>query len=886
MPELTTLIIQVGSPSPLSTLLINFGPAGRDGGSEDDAVDVAFAIHNAPPLSTPADNDELGRVDSTDGYTLKRWTWGAMKTAMTAHSETLFAPLAHVNDVGNPHEVTKAQVGLSEVDNTSDADKPVSTATLAALAGKASSVHVHDMSDVTGLAAALALAAPFYSCESFGALPTANASQNVAAVQAALDAAHAAGGGTVKLDQPGTYEVDSTLRIYSYTDFLLGPGVVFKKVAEYGEFLANDGAWTLINDDRIRVVGLVLDANNTSDIEAIQPGLRGHVSWYNITNVRMERCRIYNGGTAQFSVHCCAFYNAFFDDMDFPDGKAGIQTGSGQNLYVRNIRGDTFDDLLALNAHDWPVSSPKTGDLSNVVIENMITRSQHRIMAGSWTTWAATTYSAGDRVVSSGNVYIACLPVNTSAASTVAPTHTAGIVTGADGIPWRWEYAGTNTETNVHNITYRDCRFYSQGVLMDSNNDMGGYYRMVVPGTEGNSCVDGVTFENCIFDPDTPGAVLLSGQSRYTRAVFRNCTFKGANIGAIISHTPYTVPTSYVSAHTAVVDFTDCLFHNTAWIAGIISNLKGNFTTILTGQGNRMSALAFISGSINRVDGFDLPVRVDHITAPVSGDRARLRLTSGAILPGLATYRRGRWVPVDADQLGPANRRLMMCNATTFTSGSAAAAGTIYPGGALHLTAGSAAIGWAMGRLQQVGTYQSEDGTNFNAPFVLPLTITGQAIDGGVIRVLHGAPLALNTGFTANAAGPAYTSRGIGIEIGREGGTGNQKARIIAHDGTSYRQSAWLDLGVAPGRNNVFSFELLNRGNGTVELYWGRPTSGNLSGSIIGETAGVSISNGPTGVGANAATWAVATADNSTVPVNANSIRAVIYPTSLEYLAF
>ena len=35
---------------------------------------------------------------------------------------------AHTNNKNNPHEVTKAQVGLENVDNTSDADKPISTA--------------------------------------------------------------------------------------------------------------------------------------------------------------------------------------------------------------------------------------------------------------------------------------------------------------------------------------------------------------------------------------------------------------------------------------------------------------------------------------------------------------------------------------------------------------------------------------------------------------------------------------------------------------------------------------------------------------------------------------------------------------------------------------
>lgn len=39
----------------------------------------------------------------------------------------------HINNINNPHSVTKVQVGLGNVNNTSDLDKPISTATQAAL---------------------------------------------------------------------------------------------------------------------------------------------------------------------------------------------------------------------------------------------------------------------------------------------------------------------------------------------------------------------------------------------------------------------------------------------------------------------------------------------------------------------------------------------------------------------------------------------------------------------------------------------------------------------------------------------------------------------------------------------------------------------------------
>ena len=43
---------------------------------------------------------------------------------------------AHATDFNNPHKVTKLQIGLSNVDNTSDVDKPVSSAQKAYIDGQ------------------------------------------------------------------------------------------------------------------------------------------------------------------------------------------------------------------------------------------------------------------------------------------------------------------------------------------------------------------------------------------------------------------------------------------------------------------------------------------------------------------------------------------------------------------------------------------------------------------------------------------------------------------------------------------------------------------------------------------------------------------------------
>lgn len=55
----------------------------------------------------------------------------------------------HIDNKSNPHEVSKSQVGLGNVDNTSDLNKPISNATATALSGKSNVGHTHTVSQIT-----------------------------------------------------------------------------------------------------------------------------------------------------------------------------------------------------------------------------------------------------------------------------------------------------------------------------------------------------------------------------------------------------------------------------------------------------------------------------------------------------------------------------------------------------------------------------------------------------------------------------------------------------------------------------------------------------------------------------------------------------------------
>jgi hypothetical protein len=76
--------------------------------------------------------------DKATGDPITADLWNEMADVVNAKAEADDLS-AHLADVANPHAVTKSQVGLANADNTSDANKPVSTATQTALDAKASS---------------------------------------------------------------------------------------------------------------------------------------------------------------------------------------------------------------------------------------------------------------------------------------------------------------------------------------------------------------------------------------------------------------------------------------------------------------------------------------------------------------------------------------------------------------------------------------------------------------------------------------------------------------------------------------------------------------------------------------------------------------------------
>ena len=83
----------------------------------------------------------------------------------------------HITDKANPHNVTKAQVGLGNVDNTADVDKPVSNAVTNALIGKSDKTDTYTKNETDNRIAALA-STTFAGHKGYATLADAQAAQS------------------------------------------------------------------------------------------------------------------------------------------------------------------------------------------------------------------------------------------------------------------------------------------------------------------------------------------------------------------------------------------------------------------------------------------------------------------------------------------------------------------------------------------------------------------------------------------------------------------------------------------------------------------------------------------------------------------------------------
>ncbi len=208
----------------------------------------------------------------------------------------------------------------------------------------------------------------FINAADFGFSPDASGVENVKALQKATDQA-----GTIIVSIPGTYKIAGTVYIGDNTSLVFGNNVFLKKVDEKGVFdyvFLNKGALTKTYNEHITIDGLSIIVNEIEQRYTEIYGLRGQLSFFYIKDLRIERFRCYDLTPRQFCIHVCTFEDIIIDDVIIKGKKDGIHLGPGNRFTIRDCVFQTFDDAIALNAHDYATSNPELGWIENGVVEN------------------------------------------------------------------------------------------------------------------------------------------------------------------------------------------------------------------------------------------------------------------------------------------------------------------------------------------------------------------------------------------------------------------------------------------------------------------------------------------------------------------------------------
>ncbi len=296
----------------------------------------------------------------------------------------------------------------------------------------------------------------------FGFSPEASGTDNAAALQEAVDR-----GGTIVVKRPGTYKLARTVYVGSHTTLRFGSGVFIQKVNEDGPFthvLLNKGARDRCFDEDITIEGLHIVVNDVDVRDFEIYGLHGHLAFFYVRDLRIERFRCHDLASVQYAIHVCTFEDIIIDDVVIKGDKDGVHLGCGRRFTIRNGVFQTFDDAIALNAHDWDVGNPELGWIEDGVVEKCwdlqaegTTGFFCRLLAGGWTDWqAGMELQKGDTVVSEGRLYrVQADPDETTYVSQTQPVHTEGQCV-LDGINWGMVQSDVTYTAGVRNVAFRD----------------------------------------------------------------------------------------------------------------------------------------------------------------------------------------------------------------------------------------------------------------------------------------------------------------------------------------------------------------------------------------------------------------------------------------------
>jgi len=330
----------------------------------------------------------------------------------------------------------------------------------------------------------------------FGFYPGNTGEANSIALQKAVDC-----GGEIFVDGKGIADIRESIRLGDNVTLRFENGLKLRRIKcpthENGYAFVNKGAFDGTTNTDITIDGLYFITNgmicgNVDERNACCiPGLRGCLAFLHVKNLTVRNVTCMD--VADFFLQICTFENVLIENIHLEGFKDGIHFGRGKKFAVRHGIFRTYDDPIALNAHDYSNSNPELGWIEDGVIEDCYDLNDKdtvgyfaRILAGAWLDWTpGMVVRHSDTVVYNNRLYRVYMdPNGKEYISNTPPTHTEGSKE-YDGILWCMTQEGAIYNCGCRNIVFRDIflykdRPYAFSLHFDNDN----YSHSVYPGAK------------------------------------------------------------------------------------------------------------------------------------------------------------------------------------------------------------------------------------------------------------------------------------------------------------------------------------------------------------------------------------------------------------------
>lgn len=451
----------------------------------------------------------------------------------------------------------------------------------------------------------------FINASDFGFSPEASGTKNAVALQKAVDK-----GGTVIVSKPGTYKLAGTVYVGSHTTLDFGNNVFIQKVNEKGDFshvIINKGAPTKTYDQNITIRGLHILVNKMDVRKFVEAyGLHGQLAFFYVKDLKIERFRCLDLGKAQYGIHVCTFEDIIIDDVIIKGEKDGVHLGRGKRFTIRNGVFQTFDDAVALNAHDYSTGNPELGWIENGLIENCHDLNAEnttgyfcRILAGAWTDWKeGMEVQQSDAVIANGKIYrVQAKPDGTKYISNTKPTHEKGSMV-LDGINWGVVQDDVTYTAGVRNVIFRNIFLEKPRIGLSIHFDNDKYSRSYYPNAP-IPLQEKLSFDNVRVLHDKP-IPFLSIATPVDLVTISNSTIKNNNIKFVSNK----AMTNYFKTNLLIYG---CAFDYEGALELINNSIAGKVISLKT------------FGNVSLREGFSAQIKNNHGEITVDSDLPGLK---------------------------------------------------------------------------------------------------------------------------------------------------------------------------------------------------------------------------------------------------------------------